>query len=97
MLPSVPTLRKLCVSLRIPSDVLLGLRSFEEEAWSKKALPPPNSEESPAVRRLIRTVKKLPTSEFRLLCLMASGLRRLSEARTLGHTEQEEQDSSDSP
>jgi len=80
MLPSVPTLRKLCVVLSIPSDILLGLREPGEE--NVKQEPPPRlSEEPPEIRRLVRTVKKLETPEFRLLCLLASGLRKLGELR----------------
>ncbi|MET0402221.1 MAG: helix-turn-helix transcriptional regulator, partial [Cystobacter sp.] len=73
MLPSVPTLKRLCEILRIPSDVLLGLTPAQENFWAKEA--PARPEEEPAeIRRLLRTVKKLEPSEFRLLSLMATGL-----------------------
>jgi transcriptional regulator with XRE-family HTH domain len=84
MLPSVPTLRKLCVVLRISADALLGLGpdhwgtqwGTPEPAPSKRA-----PEEPPEIRRLIRIVKKLAPEEFRLLSLLATGLRRLRELR----------------
>ncbi len=80
MLPSVPTLRKLCETLRIPSDVLLGLTPAQENFWAKEA-PPRPTEEPAEIRRLVRTVKKLEPAEFRLLGLMATGLLRLRQMR----------------
>ena len=76
MLPSVPTLRKLCETLRIPSDVLLGLVPAQENFWTQD-VPGRPSEEPAEVRRLVRTVKKLEPAEFRLLSLVATGLLRL--------------------
>ncbi|OJH34485.1 helix-turn-helix transcriptional regulator [Cystobacter ferrugineus] len=76
MLPSVPTLKKLCEILRIPSDVLLGLTPAQENFWTKEA-PARPTEEPAEIRRLVRTVKKLEPAEFRLLSLIATGLLRL--------------------
>ena len=76
MLPSVPTLKKLCETLRIPSDVLLGLTPAQENFWTKEPAPRP-VEEPGEIRRLVRTVKRLEPAEFRLLSLMATGLLRL--------------------
>ncbi|WNG16343.1 helix-turn-helix transcriptional regulator [Cystobacter fuscus] len=76
MLPSVPTLKKLCEILRIPSDVLLGLTPAQENFWTKEA-PARPAEEPVEIRRLVRTVKKLEPAEFRLLSLIATGLLRL--------------------
>jgi transcriptional regulator with XRE-family HTH domain len=82
MLPSVPTLKKLCEVLRIPSDVLLGLTPAQENFWTKEA--PSRPVEQPAeIRRLVRTVKKLQPDEFRLLHLMATGLLRLRQIRQM--------------
>ena len=83
MLPSVPTLRKLCEVLRIPSDVLLGLVPAQENFWTKD-VPVRPSEEPAEVRRLVRTVKKLEPAEFRLLSLVATGLLRLRGLRSRG-------------
>ena len=76
MLPSVPTLKKLSEILHIPSDVLLGLTPAQENFWAKEA-PPRPVEEPAEIRRLVRTVKKLEPTEFRLLSLLATGLLRL--------------------
>ena len=76
MLPSVPTLKKLCETLRIPADVLLGLHPAQENFWTKPAAPAP-VEEPGEIRRLVRTAKKLEPAEFRLLSLVATGLLRL--------------------
>jgi transcriptional regulator with XRE-family HTH domain len=80
MLPSVPTLKKLCEILRIPSDVLLGLTPAQENFWTKE-VPSKPTEEPAEIRRLVRTVKKLEPGEFRLLSLMATGLLRLRQLR----------------
>ena len=80
MLPSVPTLKRLCEILRIPSDVLLGLTPAQENFWTKEA-PAPRTEEPAEIRRLVRTVKRLEPAEFRLLSLMATGLLRLRALR----------------
>jgi transcriptional regulator with XRE-family HTH domain len=82
MLPSVPTLKKLCETLRIPSDVMLGLQPAQENFWTKPEAPPKPAEEPAEIRRLVRTVKRLEPAEFRLLSLMATGLLRLRQART---------------
>jgi hypothetical protein len=80
MLPSVPTLKKLCETLRIASDVLLGLQAAQENFWTKEA-PARPVEEPAEIRRLVRTVKKLEPAEFRLLSLMATGLVRIRQMR----------------
>lgn len=82
MLPSVPTLRRLCETLRIPADVLLGLQPAQENFWTKPEAPAPPVEEPGEIRRLVRTVKRLEPAEFRLLSLMATGLLRLRQIRT---------------
>jgi transcriptional regulator with XRE-family HTH domain len=82
MLPSVPTLKKLCETLSVPSDVLLGLRSAQENFWTKPSPPPRPTEEPAEIRRLVRTVKRLEPAEFRLLSLMATGLLRLRLSRS---------------
>jgi transcriptional regulator with XRE-family HTH domain len=81
MLPSVPTLKRLSETLRIPSDVLLGLQPAQENFWTKPEAPVP-VEEPGEIRRLMRTVKKLEPAEFRLLSLLATGLLRLRQLRT---------------
>jgi transcriptional regulator with XRE-family HTH domain len=96
MLPSVPTLKKLCETLHIPSDVVLGLTPAQENFWTKE--PPPRRPEEPGeVRRLVRTVKKLEPAEFRLVSLMATGLLRLRLMRNGQDTEEAQDDAPDAP
>jgi transcriptional regulator with XRE-family HTH domain len=75
MLPSVPSLRRLCVVLRIPSDVLLGINSDEVASWVMETSPP-EYDESPELRRLLRTLRKLDVSQLKLISLVAAALRR---------------------
>lgn len=80
MLPSVPTLKKLCEVLHIPSDILLGLTPAQENFWTQEA-PAQPVEEPVEIRRLLRTLRKLEPAEFRLLSIMAAGLLRLRQLR----------------
>ncbi len=75
MLPSVPSLRRLCVVLRIPSDVLLGINSGEVASWVVESSPP-EYDESPELRRLMRTLRKLDASQLKLIALVTAALQR---------------------
>ncbi len=55
--PSVPTLRKLCVVLRLNASAALGLEAGEAMAWLQE--PEFTPEESPQMRRLMRTLRQL--------------------------------------
>jgi transcriptional regulator with XRE-family HTH domain len=55
--PSVPTLRKLCVVLRLNASAALGLEAGEATTWLQESEPTP--EESPQMRRLLRTLRQL--------------------------------------
>ena len=55
--PSVPTLRKLCVVLRLNASAALGLEAGEATTWFQEPVPTP--EESPQMRRLLRTLRQL--------------------------------------
>ncbi|WNG48159.1 helix-turn-helix transcriptional regulator [Archangium minus] len=81
MLPSVPTLKKLCETLNIPSDILLGLTPAQENFWTTREPPEPPAEEPAEIRRLLRTLRKLEPAEFRLLSVLAAGLLRLRQMR----------------
>ncbi|WNG37722.1 helix-turn-helix transcriptional regulator [Archangium violaceum] len=81
MLPSVPTLKKLCETLNIPSDILLGLTPAQENFWTTREPPEPPVEEPAEIRRLLRTLRKLEPAEFRLLSVLAAGLLRLRQMR----------------
>jgi transcriptional regulator with XRE-family HTH domain len=58
MFPSVPTLRRICVALEIPSDELLGLEVGG----------------SPRLRRLVSAARGLSASQLRLLHVLAESL-----------------------
>lgn len=74
MLPSVPTLRRLCVALRVPADALLGLDSAEAVARAVQSQQP--QEDSPSVRRLLGLARKLDEAQVRVLIGMATALLR---------------------
>jgi transcriptional regulator with XRE-family HTH domain len=76
MLPSVPSLRRLCIALRMPSDTLLGLNTGEVPTWAAEAAPPEEFDEVPELRRLMRTLRKLEGSQLKLIGLVASALQK---------------------
>ena len=75
MLPSVPSLRRLCIALRTPSDTFLGLNTGEVPTWAAESAPP-DYEESPEYRRLMRTLRKLDASQLKLISLVAAALQK---------------------
>ncbi len=74
MMPSVPTLRKLSIALKIPSDTLLSLSHSEVTAWVDSL--PPRQERSPDLRRLARSLRTLSPSQLKVLNVIASALAR---------------------
>ena len=75
MLPSVPSLRRLCIALRTPSDTFLGLNTGEVATWVAES-DPPEYDESPELRRLMRTLRKLDGAQLKLITLVAAALRK---------------------
>jgi len=69
MLPSVPTLRKLCLVLTVSADELLGIRQADGSLASEA---PPTYGESPDLRRLMRRAQRLDRRKQRLLGLLAA-------------------------
>lgn len=77
MLPSVPSLRKLCIVLRTPSDAFLGLNTGEVATWVAEAeSTPTESDEAPELRRLMRTLRKLDAAQLKLISLVAAALQK---------------------
>ncbi|HEX8437161.1 helix-turn-helix transcriptional regulator [Archangium sp.] len=74
LMPSVPTLRRLCVALHLPADKLLALSSTQPPAWAEA--PPPPEREGPQMRRLLRHARKLSPHQLRALSLVAATLHR---------------------
>jgi len=72
MLPSVPTLCRLCMTLKVSSDVLLGLDAAEREALAA----PPLEEAPPELRRLASLVRTLSPSSLRMLTAVATAVSR---------------------
>ena len=76
MLPSVPSLRRLCIALRTPSDIFLGLNTGEVATWVAETSQPEHDEEVPELRRLMRNLRKLDASQLRLIGLVAAALEK---------------------
>jgi transcriptional regulator with XRE-family HTH domain len=74
MMPSVPTLKKMSIVLKIPSDTLLSLSHSEVTAWVDSL--PMRQERSPELRRLSRSLRTLSPSKLRVLNVIASALVR---------------------
>jgi transcriptional regulator with XRE-family HTH domain len=74
MMPSVPTLRRLSIVLKIPSDTLLSLSHSEVTAWVDSL--PAREERSPDLRRLARSLRNLSPSQLKVLNVIATALTR---------------------
>lgn len=70
--PSVPNLRKLCEVLQLDAGEALGLDSTKPAAWLKE--PAPMDEESPRMRRLMRTLRQLDDKKLAAMSLVARTL-----------------------
>ena len=70
--PSVPNLRRLCMVLRVDASAALGLDVGEAAAWLKESAPPP--EESPRLRRLLRTLRQLDDKQLNTVGYMVRSL-----------------------
>jgi transcriptional regulator with XRE-family HTH domain len=73
MLPSVKTLRRLCLVLSCSSDVLLGVAAAEKPM--AVAEDPPEYGERPEVRRVLRSLRKLEPAQLRLISQVAGAIR----------------------
>ncbi|WP_375770281.1 helix-turn-helix domain-containing protein [Archangium gephyra] len=77
LMPSVPTLRRICLALHLSADAMLALSSAQPPVWEEPPPPPPVEEEVERVmRRLMRNVRKLSSTQLRALSLVASTLSR---------------------
>ena len=68
MLPSVPTLRQLCVALDIPANVLIGLNPEEMKVAASRA----EVGDSPELRRFANALRTLSPASLRALSALAS-------------------------
>jgi transcriptional regulator with XRE-family HTH domain len=78
MLPSVPTLWRLCLVLCTSSDEFLGLVQAQTNASEPR--PPfvgddsSEADERPEMRRLMRSLRKLSRPELKLMNLVAGAI-----------------------
>lgn len=76
MLPSVPTLLRLCVVLRSGPDELMGLAprngSPEESPWAGEV--PSGLDDTPEMRRLLRSLRRLKRPQIKLMHLVATAI-----------------------
>ncbi|MFY2557903.1 helix-turn-helix transcriptional regulator [Corallococcus terminator] len=74
MLPSVPSLFRLCTELHVSPEVLLGLTP--PGAGKKGQRAPPREEGTPELRRLLSLARKLDAEKLDALLHMATVLSR---------------------
>ncbi len=78
MIPSVPTLRKLCLCLNLSADVALAT----DDAAELPPRPVLDEEQSPDVRRLLRRARKLPPDRVKILLQLAAVFAKDAGARS---------------
>ncbi|MGZ3457223.1 MAG: helix-turn-helix domain-containing protein [Archangium sp.] len=67
LLPSVPSLLKLCLTMRVSSDRLLGLDASRVAGWAAR----PEQHEPPQLRRLLRTLRQLTPAQVKVVAQLA--------------------------
>ncbi|WP_224244883.1 helix-turn-helix transcriptional regulator [Hyalangium gracile] len=75
MLPSVPTLLRLCVALRSGPDELMGLaprNGSGESPWADEV--PSGLDDTPEMRRLLRSLRRLKRPQIKLMHLVATAI-----------------------
>ncbi|MFZ5471049.1 MAG: helix-turn-helix transcriptional regulator [Myxococcota bacterium] len=80
MLPSVETLRRLCLVLGVSADDLLGLEATRSAVFAAEP-GPVYAESSGELRRLLRRARKLDPRRQRLIGLLAKELAALPRSR----------------
>ncbi len=76
MLPSVPTLYRLCLALRSGPNELMGMGPVDGSAknspWADEV--PDGLDDTPEMRRLLRSLRRLSRPQLKLLQLVASAI-----------------------
>jgi transcriptional regulator with XRE-family HTH domain len=76
MLPSVPTLLRLCLALRCTPDELMGMAPRHtkpgESAWAEDV--PSELDDTPEMRRLLRSLRRLKRPQIKLMHLVATAI-----------------------
>lgn len=81
VLPSVPTLRRICLALRVDANSLLGLDTYKSLLWLESA---PEDADSPEMRRLLRVLRKMNAAQLAVMRSTAHALVRYLEAQRHG-------------
>jgi transcriptional regulator with XRE-family HTH domain len=75
LLPSVPTLLRLCLTLQSTPDALMGFSPLPSPQHAFETTPvPPGLEDNPDTRRLLRHLAHLNRARIQLLVKVATGL-----------------------
>jgi transcriptional regulator with XRE-family HTH domain len=76
MLPSVPTLLRLCVALRSGPHELMGMAPLDSPGksspWADEV--PEGLDDTPEMRRLLRSLRRLSRAQLKLMQLVASAI-----------------------
>jgi transcriptional regulator with XRE-family HTH domain len=75
LLPSVPTLLRLCLTLQSTPDALMGFSPLPSPQHAPEATPvPPGLEDNPDTRRLLRHLAQFNRTRIQLLVQVAANL-----------------------
>jgi transcriptional regulator with XRE-family HTH domain len=74
LLPSVPTLRKLCRVLRVDANVILGLDISKTPLWLEE--PELEPTDPPELRRLVRMLRQMDAAQLSVVRSTANALMR---------------------
>lgn len=74
LLPSVPTLRKLCRVLHVDANVILGLDISKTPLWLEE--PDFEPHDLPELRRLVRTLRQMDAAQLSVVRSTANALMR---------------------
>ncbi len=74
MLPSVPTLFRLCVALRSGPHELMGFPPVGSGPEAARLEVPPKLSDTPEIRRLLRLLGRLPGQQLRPILQLVMGL-----------------------
>lgn len=81
MLPSTPTLLRICAALGVSSDVLVGLASKDAASETLQSHSAPDEGLPPDMRRLMRLVRTMDEEQLAIFRGTAAGLLKLNKRR----------------
>ncbi|MEM9487743.1 MAG: helix-turn-helix transcriptional regulator [Myxococcota bacterium] len=73
-LPSIPTMARICSSLGVSADALIGRVEMIPLGGSQSRWAPPQASDSPEVRRLTRRLRRASPATLRLVTLLVKEL-----------------------